>query len=649
MKRRAWILIVLALALSLWGCGGTPAETTAPTVPTTLPVTEPTEPPIVLEAVNTLSFRGSKERPSVCILDARNAAFLTTEYRSGDYASKCTRVQVVDLYTDELKCETLLEGAFTGIAYGGAEGYLSIINAEDNRVLVLDAQLQQVLEFRAEDPVGALTGDLSRYYYTYGNLLFCQDTATGEARDVSLAYEIDLDEIRGWDEDQGILLATAFEDPYTTTVCMAAVKPESGEFTLLYKDLGDGKLTPNGGIFSRFHTEELYADLYFCDWTDEALLKLPEFLVNDPVYSTWHIGGSDYVCKLTYDEAQNVTVVDCQLYRIGQTVTVCSLKEQLGSAKFNEILALPDGNLLALSLSPRGCQGYLICPDKLSFTEADIQQVQAYALVDTAVADNYAKQEAQALPESLQNARQTADRLEAAYDVTILLSNQCAIPAAQCGMPITTTDVAELPNEVELIEAALAELEEVLKLYPESFFDQFQNEAGQRGIMVLLVEEISDERGVIGVSYVMGQWYPVAVDITSGEVRHTYCHEFWHATENRIADLNETALDLVAYAACNPSDFFYSGDTTSEYIKDTRYTYFYGNMGEDVYFVDPYAKTNSKEDRARLMEYVMCTENVARDMLKHPALRRKLNIMCEAIDKVFDTTGWEDAHWLRFN
>jgi hypothetical protein len=401
-------------------------------------------------------------------------------------------------------------------------------------------------------------------------------------------------------------------------------------------------------MFQRPHAEEMTADLYFLDWTDETLWKLPDFLVNNPVFATWHISGSGYVCKLTYDEAQNVKVVDCQLYDIGRTVTACSLQEQLKGAKLNEVHALPGGNLLAVSASPRGYQCYLICPEKLSFEPVELQLIQGSAPVDTSIADNYAYDSAAALPEAMASARQTADRLEEQYDITILLSSQCAIPAAQCGMPITTTDQAALSSETELIEAALADLEEVLALYPENFFDQFQNEAGQRGIMVLLVEGISDSRNVIGVSYVMGQWYPVAVDITSGQVKHTYCHEFWHATENRIADLNETALDLAAFEACNPAGYFYSGDDTDEYIKDTRYTYFYGNVGEAIYFVDQYAKTNSKEDRARLMEYMMCTEDVAKGLMQQPALRKKLTIMCEAMDMVFDTTGWENAHWNRY-
>jgi hypothetical protein len=203
-------------------------------------------------------------------------------------------------------------------------------------------------------------------------------------------------------------------------------------------------------------------------------------------------------------------------------------------------------------------------------------------------------------------------------------------------------------NEAAAIEEALKRLEEVLVMYPHNFFAHFKNEAGERGMLILLVEDISADINVIGVSYTMGQWYPVAIDITSGQVKSTYCHEFWHATENRIEDLNESALDLAAWEDLNPPGFRYTGDAKEGYWEDTRYTYFYGDPGEEVYFVDPYGKTKGQEDRARLMEYVMCADWEAEQMMKHPVLKAKLQLLSDAIDKVFDTDDWTDVRWERF-
>ena len=94
---------------------------------------------------------------------------------------------------------------------------------------------------------------------------------------------------------------------------------------------------------------------------------------------------------------------------------------------------------------------------------------------------------------------------------------------------------------------------------------------------------------------------------------------------------------------------FYTGDAKDGYWEDTQYTYFYGNPGEEVYFVDPYGKTKGQEDRARLMEYIMCADWEAEQMMKHPVPKAKLQLMCDAIREVFDTSEWNDIRWERFS
>jgi hypothetical protein len=312
------------------------------------------------------------------------------------------------------------------------------------------------------------------------------------------------------------------------------------------------------------------------------------------------------------------------------------------------MFSLPDGNLLAMEVNGRGYRTYLICPDQLDFLEAAPEMAQGAALVDLTITEEDAQQPAWELPESLLEVRRQADALEDKYGVTILISGQCTNALKPSEMTIITTDQAGLRNEAGTIGDALDDLDNMLSLYPENFFRQFRDEAGERGLLVLLVEDFEDEMNIIGLSYGMGRWYPIAVDITSGEVASTFCHEIWHATENRIQDLNETALDLAAWENCNPAGYHYSGNMTPSYINDTANTYRGGAAGEEIYFVDAYAKINAREDRARLMEYVMYTELDAKMMLQHPAMAAKLRILCDAIRQVFDTDNWENVHWERF-
>ena len=648
--------IIALLMLVCLLCGCTPAvepePTTAPTVPTTVPETEPViseymEAPVVLEAVNKHPFYKTSESPTGAVLDQRAVAFLTNEYLNKDFSKKYTHIRLVDPYTGEMRTEVYLDGTYSLLPHSVQQGALALVNGDSDEILVLDKNLQTLISFDARSHEGVLTPALDSYYYVWGSKLYRQDVATGESSLCQAGQELLMDEIWGYDPEENLLLVSMFADTYTTDLCMVALNPEDGSMELLYRDVSAGRLAEGGVFLEKKHEDLLSSDLYFGHWQDAELRILPDFLPNNKDFASWHIAGSDYLCKFSYDPG-GVDILDFQLFRLGESLEVCSLQSIFKGAKINSTYALPDGSILAVAVSSRGYQTWLICPEQLEFVPAELNPDQGSILVDATVLENYEKEPVFDLPEEMAGVREMADRLEKTYDITILLSSQCELAASYCSMPITTTDKAGMYDEVGTIEEALKRLDEVLKMYPADFFGQFKNEGGERGLLVLLVEDISGDLNAIGVSYTMGQWYPVAVDITSGQVKSTYAHEFWHATENRIGDLDESALDLAAWEDLNPAGFRYPGDAREGYWEDTQYTYFYGNPDEEVYFVDPYGKTNAKEDRARLMEYIMCAEWEAEQMMKHPVLKAKLQILSDAIREAFDTEGWEDVRWERF-
>lgn len=647
-------LIALLLCICLLcGCTARPEQSLATEPQGTTETTQPAEEAfsqveVELDPVNKLAFQKSSARPSVAVLDERTVAFLTESYMNKDYSAPYTNIRVLDLHMDAVRAETMLEGAFTVLEHCDANGLLTLANQKEERILVLDRDLNEVLDFRADVMNGILTRDFSSYYYIWGSRLYCQDVATGDAALVEAQQELLLDEILGYDPRENLLMVSVFEDNFTIDLCMGAIDLDDGSFALLYRDVSEGNLTGEGICLENPNAEQMYSDVYFGNWQDETLRMLPEFLVNNVDYASWHITGSDYICKFTYDAAQKVDIVNFQLFRLGETVEVCSLQEYLKGAKITEIFALPGGDLLALAGSARGYQVYLICPEQLTFTPADLEMQEGATLVDATILENYDAEQFTELPETLAEVRAQADILEETYGVTILISSQCDLAASYCEMPITTTDEANFYNESASIAAALHAVEETLKLYPSDFFRQFRNEGGQRGMLILLVEDIASDLNTIGVSYGMGQWYPVAVDITCGQVQSTLCHEIWHATENRINDLDVYALDLDAWNDCNPTGFRYPGTTNADYMKDTQYTFLYGDPDEDVYFVDPYGKTKGQEDRARLMQYIMYEDAVSKEMMEHPALKAKLQVLCDAIREAFDISSWDAVYWERF-
>ena len=63
--------------------------------------------------------------------------------------------------------------------------------------------------------------------------------------------------------------------------------------------------------------------------------------------------------------------------------------------------------------------------------------------------------------------------------------------------------------------------------------------------------------------------------------------------------------------------------------------------------VDNYSTMNAREDRARIMEYIMGSDDFADELAAQPAIRQKLTLMAEAVRSGFDTTGWGTPRWER--
>ena len=651
---RKMLTICLVLLLLLAGCDNEAEPTTAPVIETTTPAptqtTVPTQPPSVIQSeVNALSYHPSGERPDVCILDEWTAAFITVEHMPGNYAEQFTRIQLWDLYTDTALREKTMEGYLSALNQTTCTGFLALADESRGQILVLDKDLNEILSFETRDTEGILSQDLSSYYYLWGDDLYRLDTGSGEEKTVTLAQELPMCALMGYDTTENVLLVTAYADPFTTGVCVAAIDLEQGDFTLLQQNATGASPAEEGILLENNDPESMHSDVSYMDWEEGVIRSLPAFMTNDGSYSTWHIAGSDYICKMTFDAIQKDEAKECQLYHLGDTVTVCSLTELLDGTKLNELCCLPGGNLLGLEVTRRGFTPYVICPEKLTFTQADTPEESQTEPVDVSVLENYRTElDGLELPENLSEARATADQLEEEFGVTILLSSQCATPVRDSGMTIVTTDQANLSDESAQVAYALEEIRKALKLYPDDFFRQFQNEAGQRGLLILLVEDFEDKRNIIGLSYGMGQWYPVAIDITSGEVFSTTCHEIWHATEIRINERDSDLLSDKKWDALNPPGYVYSYDTSENYILDVQNTFFFEFKEEKIYFVDPYGKTNPHEDRARIMEYIMASKLYARAIADIPALRLKLKVMSDAIRQTFDTEGWEQVYWERF-
>ncbi len=659
-------LLCLLLCLLLVGCGRNPvAETTGETDPaaetmqgvsgeTTVAATEPTvpEPTAPPEPEPTLPREAIREYSELAFdkyiqIQPVNGTAVALTGRSLVEEGGTVELFVMDLATGKCSGPILLEdGQFVSGQTVSGNRFL-VEDLEQDRYLVLGLDLQVERTVSVPQMYGYFTQDLSTYYYLSGKQLMAFSTESGEVQAVEMEASMRIGSLCGYDDTTGILLLTVEYNPFGYEGCSCAINVRTGELLLMNDFTGYPMFTGNGVCVENYNPEDETFDYYFYRYGDSAYRKIPRQLFRSENGFTWVLYGSEYIIQTEFDEKKpgesQVTV-----YRFGETVSVSTeLSEQL--RENSDIVVLQDGSWLCGYWNSDGYRLYRICPELYAFEPVTPVETSDLPLVEEGLLERYAQLlQGPELSEELAQVRAQADAIEEDFGITVLLSNQCRTPADQCDMPMVTTDQVEWLDEAWYISDALSILRRSLELYPEGFFAQFRRN-GSYGLLVLLVEDIQSENNVIGVCYQMSSWYPIAVDITSYDLMSTYCHEIWHATENFISDQDYDIFEGGHWEKMNPQGFLYSYGVTLEYVDETEWTYTAGCYGTQSYFVDCYARTNAKEDRARLMEYVMAFDEDARDMMLAPALYDKVEYMCRAIRSTFDTTGWEHVWWERFH
>ena len=648
------LLCMGILLILLAGCtGNSETPSLSPTHPsptvTEPPVTEPAATEPVLAAVNPLSVRDVPAEGTV--LDHRTVAFLSSKQVSGEREKTVTKVQILDLYTDEILAQREFDAVMTGPVQNYCPGFFPLFHYADKTCTVYDRSLKALLRFHAPDPGGVFTEDLTTYYYISAQRLFRMDIATGKAEQIITDQALPLESIVDYDGKTGRILVNVHTEYYLTTLCSGVIELDTGKFTLLSLYAEKAGFLKNGVAVMPLQNGQNQGKMYLLDREKNGTQLLQNVMFNDMSTTSWQIDGSDYLISLHYySSAVRGAYKGCTLYRLTDCCESTDLGKQIRLQDLQTVLALPDGNLLALLYSRQSTQPVLICTDQLTFSPVESFSHRQFTAVDTTLEKIYAKQSREVeVAEALLDARARADALEEAYSITILMSNQCRDPLKNCSAQLVTTDRAGMKSEAYSILNALKALEAACKMYPADFFSQFRNEAGERGILILLVQNIQTETlaqgyDILGLSFQMDDWYPIAVDITTTDMTATFCHELWHATENKINEEDPTLLSEVAWYRYNPRHFIYSDNVAGDWAQDSEYT-FLGGYGAESYFVDGYSKTNAHEDRARLMEYVMSSNYYSRELMEAPALQRKMQVMADAIRKVFDTSGWENVRW----
>lgn len=600
---------------------------------------------IVLCLLFIASGCGAKKRESVKLLQSIQPTTLNSLYPlSGsqvaairtDYENERTTVMLVDVNKDAVCREVTLDGVWTLKEQAFSDGRIALCRRETNTYKFLNDKLEEIGEWNADNTDGFFSYDGSTYYCLIDNVLYLQSVG-GKSSKVNLPFEMRFSELTAFDPQSGRLVLQFLLSPYSNDLGTAVYNISTNTFTMLQKERYRAFFWEEDMCLMSFDNEKMGYSVTYS--TGDKFLFADANIFSEAVGDLYAISGSPYLMGIAADHSI--------LYSADKQITSCRLNDCGINGEMYFACYLPEEQLLVGAVRQEGAfRLYVIDPTQLSFAKtANAVSVASPTVVDETLINGYWEAESGASAvKSLQEARQYADKIEEKYGVHILLSSNCKGGAVLCDMKITLTDAMSADKELKGIGKMLAALDYSLALYPQGYMAQFRNGAGEGGIYFLLVGPIKSNHNVAGCTYERYYRQYIALDVNQAEIANSViCHEIWHATENRILSCDYTALPMDEWDALNPKGFKYTEDYTKQ--DPTQPGLLYTDSPKEIHFVDAYACVKRQEDRARIMEYFMTFDEESRILIQSPFIRKKLQMMCDAVRSTFDTTGWKDVRW----
>lgn len=641
MKRWIALLLTVALCLSLVACVRSPAQptqpgattepVTQPSEPTTEPVTQPTElrePVAELQSVHPAILGG---------LIASSGSRVAVSWMDPDL--QYTTVQLVDVNKDEVCGEIRLDGLWTLKDQTFADGRVVLYQRETNTWKFLSGSMEELGTWTAESVDGYFSYDGDTYYYVSDRVLWWQRVSDNQQGMVQLPLNLRLLDISAFDGKNQRMAMQFYLSPYSSRCGTAIWDMAAGKIVMLREDRGQVFFRQDSPCLMAFDLDKMgYCLTYQSGGQD---LYADAAIFGDTAVNMYAVSSSPYLIGI----AEGGSI----LYCAQQKVTACQLSAWGIHGEMYSSCYLAEEEVVVGAVYGGGAfHFYVLDPAQLDFAEVDSpQEAEPMLTVDeTLVSAYWNGVSGMPVTETLQDARDYADQLEETYGIRILLSSQCKEAAALCDLVMNLSDNMDPDAELKGIRAMLEALSRSLAVYPEGFLGQFRNAVGDGGLCFLLVENIETGYGAVGCTYERFEWQYIALAVEGNYNRDPVIfHELWHATENHAFSQDYLAIPADEWDALNPADFTYGEDYMAQ--DPTQPGLLYNSSPEEIHFVDAYACVKRQEDRARLMEYFMAYEEEAQILIQSPFIRQKLQMMCDAVRRTFDTTGWENVRWER--
>lgn len=654
MGKRYRVVGVCLAALLLWGCGRdlpAPSPSTEAALPTTT-VTEPTvtqptqpsqettippitEPPLLQEPqtlapVTRLGCTRWVTFPQLLSLgEGRVAA--SRSYFDREKDSYVNSLEILDVYGDTVLHSVLHEGTRELVLQRFPDGSIVTADPAASQYYVYDQSLTLQEQFSAPSVEGWFSYDRADLYYLESGVLYRMDVASGNRGRMKLEHDLRFESLVGIHPTEDMLVGKVRLSAYTDHCGIAVIDVSSGRLRLLSDRLSHLWLTGDS-FYGIAMNDEVYGnDVYTGTLSGTRVDRLTADQIGDDQMG-WSVmpGSHLLVRRFAPDEdPRNTAIFDLKNGTWTDLDSYGFIDCAFGATWLYD-------EQLILGFYEDGDYFYpvLLDPKAMTFQQGPVPESVAWPeLVDSAVIDRYqATVDGPALDSALEAVRQQADTLEEKYDITVQLAQQTELSCRYAGK------TADTVTDPEVIRAALDTLDQELGKYPEGFFKAFRNGAGEGGLCFSLTGEIEGDLSTVGFSKLIRDTYVLGLDITALALPQTIHHEVWHGIEMR---LSTDTFDTAAWSACNPSGFRYYGSYDPGYEKLTKWTWSHGSVGNS-HFVDPYARINGREDRARIWEMVMSID--VSQLMEAGAVRQKLQIMVGAMDQVFPGEGFWDTY-----
>ena len=243
-----------------------------------------------------------------------------------------------------------------------------------------------------------------------------------------------------------------------------------------------------------------------------------------------------------------------------------------------------------------------------------------------------------------------AAELEDRYGIRILIG---------ANVPSEFSDYsAEACTDSAVIDGSLSVLENVLSLYPDTYFTQLKG-GYYRNIAFYLTGALHPLDAASNISNAgafateSNGTMQLAFDLYDDLSPETVVHELTHAADYRFA--GEGLLNEEEWNSMNPEGFSYYYSYINEFGESYEtagspdHTAVSGCPADEVWFIDPYSKTYPMEDRARLMETLLSGRTPYSGCFKGRHVQEKLSYYFRFLRETLDDgswpalTSWEEA------